>query len=170
MEIKRTLTVMKVTRSAPNETVLQVVFLDDPHESHSREHETSSLILDKHTARRYGIPYSLDAWGKKIACTLTSHPHPLTEQIEDNILILASFHEEKRVFQHCTTFSCPPFQKETEECCTLKLVTPSKSGLQHRFHPCPFYELIFEITKNECKEYKELRENSVFLIDLTLAS
>ncbi|MBI5913053.1 hypothetical protein HY839_01270 [Candidatus Azambacteria bacterium] len=168
MKIARILMVAEASRSAPDELSLRVVFLDDPHKDHSQEDEASFLILDKNTARRYGIPYSLDAFGKEIVCTLTSCPYPLTEPIENNILVLKEIREERRSGHHCTTFSIPPFQTETEECYTLKLVTPGKGGLQHRLPPRPFYELIFELTKKECREHKNLPQDSVFAVEFHL--
>ena len=169
MKIKRILLVTSASRSAPDELSLRVVFLNDDHEDHSREEEVSSLILNKNTARRYGIPYSLDAFGKKIVCTLTSCPYPLTEQVEDNILMLKEIHGERSSGYHQATFP-QLFQRETEEWYTLKLVTPGRKGMQHRFPPRPFYELMLELTEKEYKRHKKLPQDSLFAIELGLAS
>ncbi len=140
-----------------------------------RREEKSSLKLDADTCARYHIPISLDLLGKTLICSFESHELPLKdngcfkglinmELLKNDDLMIHSLSKNETVSPHLEII--PPL-KHYEISRTLKLL--SFDGGAGNPRPCPFYQIVLELSDEEYEACKALPATSVIRVNFRLA-
>ncbi len=128
---------------------------------------TSSIVFDKKTGEllNLNLPFE-DMVGRIIVCTFEASPAQFDEIEGRGPLIGLSTLLIDTLMQRESTFWHPvrPFniKKRTENLGVLKLSSFFLGGKHFTILPCPRFEFIVHLTRDEYKACKALKANTVF--------
>ena len=174
MKLMRKFKIDEVKATGSDNAPFQVVLEGNPFRRNSK----SILTFDADTLARFDIAMSLNLVGCTLICSFNSRNLPLESNghfkgrvdmkgITSDDLMIHSLHKKENV--QSLFYMIPP-SKHNEVSRRLELLSfGGGDGIHPSPLPCPFYQIILELTEIEYEACKRLSSASVIQVSFRLA-